>query len=69
MCIRDRAKQVQSRIKAMEKLELIEVPTEKEVAAKFDFPEPQRSSRIVAEIENASVGLSLIHISEPTRPY
>ena len=40
----------------MEKLELIEVPTEKEIAAKFDFPEPQRSSRIVAEIENASVG-------------
>lgn len=51
-----KAKQVQSRIKAMEKLELIEVPTESEVAAKFDFPEPQRSSRIVAEIENASVG-------------
>ena len=51
-----KAKQVQSRIKAMEKLELIEVPTEKEIAAKFDFPEPQRSSRIVAEIENASVG-------------
>jgi len=51
-----KAKQVQSRIKAMEKLELIEVPTEKEIAAKFDFPEPQRSSRIVAEIEDASVG-------------
>ena len=51
-----KAKQVQSRIKAMEKLELIEVPTDKEVAAKFDFPEPQRSSRVVAEIENASVG-------------
>ena len=51
-----KAKQVQSRIKAMEKLELIEVPTEKEIAAKFDFPEPQRSSRIVAEIEDATVG-------------
>lgn len=51
-----KAKQVQSRIKAMEKLELIEVPTEKEIAAKFDFPSPQRSSRIVAEIEDASVG-------------
>ena len=51
-----KAKQVQSRIKAMEKLELIEVPTEKEIAAKFDFPQPQRSSRIVAEIEDASVG-------------
>ncbi len=51
-----KARQVQSRIKAMEKLELIEVPTEKEIAAKFDFPEPQRSSRVVAEIEGASVG-------------
>ena len=53
-----KAKQVQSRIKAMEKLELIEVPTEKEIAAKFDFPEPQRSSRIVAEIDDATVGYS-----------
>ncbi len=51
-----KAKQVQSRIKAMEKLELIEVPTEKEIAAKFDFPEPQRSSRLVAEIVDATVG-------------
>ncbi len=51
-----KARQVQSRIKAMEKLELIEVPTEKEIAARFDFPEPQRSSRIVAEIEDATVG-------------
>ena len=59
-----KAKQVQSRIKAMEKLELIEVPTEKEIAAKFDFPEPQRSSRIVAEIENASVGYEGVTILE-----
>ncbi len=51
-----KARQVQSRIKAVEKLDLIEVPEEKELAAKFDFPEPQRSSRIVAEIENATVG-------------
>ena len=51
-----KAKQVQSRIKAMEKLELIEVPTEKEIAAKYDFPQPQRSSRIVAQIDDATVG-------------
>lgn len=51
-----KARQVQSRIKALEKLELIELPTEKEIAAKFDFPQPQRSSRIVAEIKDASVG-------------
>ncbi len=51
-----KARQVQSRIKAIEKLDLIEIPGEKELAAKFDFPEPQRSSRTVAEIKNASVG-------------
>ena len=51
-----KARQVQSRVKALEKLELIEVPTEKEIAAKFDFPQPQRSSRIVAELKNATVG-------------
>ena len=51
-----KARQVQSRIKAIEKLDLIELPSEKELAAKFDFPQPQRSSRVVAELENASVG-------------
>jgi ATP-binding cassette subfamily F protein 3 len=51
-----KSRQVQSRIKAIEKLELIEVPTQKEIAAKFDFPEPQRSSRLVAEIDGATVG-------------
>ncbi len=59
-----KAKQVQSRIKAMEKLELIEVPTEKEIAAKFDFPEPRRSSRVVAEIENAAAGYDDVTIIE-----
>ncbi len=51
-----KARQVQSRIKAIEKLDLIEVPGERELAAKFDFPEPQRSSRIVAELEGVAVG-------------
>ena len=51
-----KAKQVQSRIKAIEKLDLIEVPDDKEVAARFDFPAPQRSSRVVAEIEGGAVG-------------
>ena len=51
-----KARQVQSRIKAIEKLDLIELPGEKELAAKFDFPQPQRSSRVVAELDNASVG-------------
>lgn len=51
-----KARQVQSRIKTLEKLERIEVPTEKEIKARFAFPEPHRSSRVVAELTNASVG-------------
>ena len=47
-----KARQVQSRIKTLEKLEAIEVPTQKELRAKFQFPEPQRSSRIVVQLEN-----------------
>lgn len=51
-----KARQVQSRIKTLEKLERIAVPTQKELAAKFAFPEPRRSSRVVVEFDNASVG-------------
>ncbi|MFT5530062.1 MAG: ATP-binding cassette subfamily F protein 3 [Candidatus Poriferisodalaceae bacterium] len=57
-----KARQVQSRIKAMEKIELIKPPTRKELQARFEFPEPQRSSRIVAEIENASVGYDGVEV-------
>ncbi len=46
-----KARQVQSRIKTLEKLEAIEVPTKKELKAKFAFPEPRRSSRIVVQVE------------------
>ncbi|MDG2028256.1 MAG: ABC-F family ATP-binding cassette domain-containing protein [Acidimicrobiales bacterium] len=51
-----KARQVQSRIKTLEKLEKIEVPTRKELVARFAFPEPPRSSRTVAEFHNATVG-------------
>lgn len=51
-----KARQVQSRIKALEKLDRIEVPTEKEVKAKFGFPEPRRSARVVAEFEKVTAG-------------
>ncbi len=50
-----KARQVQSRIKAMEKIETIEVPTVAKLKAKFAFPEPGRSSRVVAELKNATV--------------
>ncbi len=51
-----KARQVQSRIKTLERLERIEVPDRKELAAKFAFPEPQRSARVVAELEGVAVG-------------
>jgi len=51
-----KARQVQSRIKTLEKLERIEVPTRESIKAKFAFPEPQRSSRVVVEIESAAAG-------------
>jgi ATP-binding cassette subfamily F protein 3 len=51
-----KARQVQSRLKTLEKLERIEVPDRNEVVAKFAFPAPQRSSRVVIEVAGATVG-------------
>ncbi len=46
-----KAKQVQSRIKELEKIERIEVP-EEEPVIHFKFPQPPPSGRIVVEAEN-----------------
>ena len=46
-----KAKQVQSRIKELEKIERIEVPPE-EKAIHFHFPQPKPSGRVVAEFKN-----------------
>jgi len=51
-----KARQVQSRIKTLEKLDQIKVPDRKELVARFAFPEPPRSSRVVAEFADATVG-------------
>ena len=48
-----KAKQVQSRIKELEKIERIEIP-EKEPVIHFRFPQPQPSGRMVVEVENLS---------------
>ena len=48
-----KAKQVQSRIKELEKIERIEVPPE-EKTIHFSFPQPKPSGRIVAEFEGVS---------------
>lgn len=48
-----KAKQVQSRIKELERMERIEVPPE-EKTIRFKFPQPKPSGRIVAEFENVA---------------
>jgi ATPase subunit of ABC transporter with duplicated ATPase domains len=48
-----RAAQVQSRIKALDKIEKIELPKKRQVV-KFDFREPPRSGDQVAVVENVS---------------
>jgi ATP-binding cassette, subfamily F, member 3 len=48
-----KAKQVQSRIKELEKIERIEIPLE-EKAIHFSFPQPKASGRIVAEFKSVA---------------
>src|SRR5271168_162553 len=48
-----KAKQVQSRIKELEKIERIEIP-EEEAVIHFKFPQPQPSGRTVVEVEGLS---------------
>ena len=48
-----KARQVQSRIKELEKIERIELPAE-EKTIHFSFPQPKASGRIVAEFQNVA---------------
>jgi ATP-binding cassette, subfamily F, member 3 len=50
-----KAKQVQSRIKALDKVDRIEVPDHRQLVARFQFPEPVRAGRVVAELTGATV--------------
>ncbi len=51
-----KARQVQSRVKALEKIERITVPDDETLKAKFAFAPPPRSSRVVAELHGVDVG-------------
>ena len=51
-----KARQVQSRIKALDKIDRIVVPERKELVARFAFPPPARCSRVVAELEEVDAG-------------
>src|SRR5215469_5403599 len=56
-----KAKQVQSRIKELEKIERIEIPPE-EPAIHFSFPQPKPSGRIVAEFKDVSKSYGQKHV-------
>src|SRR5215813_11578610 len=56
-----KAKQVQSRIKELEKIERIEIPQE-EQAIHFTFPQPKPSGRIVAEFKDVSKSYGIKHV-------
>lgn len=56
-----KAKQVQSRIKELEKLERIEVPPE-EKTIHFRFPQPQPSGRVVVELDAVAKSYGDTHV-------
>jgi len=56
-----KAKQVQSRIKELERIERIEVPPE-EKTIHFTFPQPKPSGRIVAEFEDVAKSYGEKHV-------
>jgi ATP-binding cassette subfamily F protein 3 len=58
-----KAKQVQSRIKELEKIERIQIP-EEEKTVHFSFPQPKPSGRIVAEFANVAKSYGERGISE-----
>ncbi|MDR3793584.1 MAG: ABC-F family ATP-binding cassette domain-containing protein [Terracidiphilus sp.] len=61
-----KAKQVQSRIKELEKIERIEVP-EEEPVIHFKFPQPPPSGRMVAEAEGLSKNYGEKHVLKNVR--
>src|SRR5579863_8244546 len=56
-----KAKQVQSRIKELEKIERIEIPPD-EKTIRFRFPQPKPSGRVVAELTNVSKSYGAKHV-------
>jgi ATP-binding cassette subfamily F protein 3 len=56
-----KAKQVQSRIKELEKIERIEIPPD-EKAIHFRFPQPKPSGRIVAEFKGVAKSYGVKHV-------
>jgi ATP-binding cassette subfamily F protein 3 len=61
-----KAKQVQSRVKELEKIERIEIP-EAEPVIHFKFPQPPQSGRIVAEAEDLAKSYAPKHVFSGAR--
>jgi len=57
-----KAKQVQSRIKELERMERVELPPEEEKAIRFSFPQPKPSGRIVAEFHGVAKSYGPKHV-------
>jgi ATP-binding cassette, subfamily F, member 3 len=57
-----KAKQVQSRIKELERLERVEEPPPEEKTIHFSFPQPKQSGRIVAEFKNVAKSYGDKHV-------
>lgn len=51
-----KAKQVQSRIKQLDRIERVAIPEARAVRTKFTFPQPARSPRVVAEVAQVTFG-------------
>jgi len=49
-----KAKQVQSRIKELERMEKVEAPPPEEKTIHFNFPQPKQSGRVVAEMKGVA---------------
>ncbi len=56
-----KAKQVQSRIKALEKVERVSTPTQRKRKMNLAFPQPPRAGRVVMELKD-------LHFSYPDHP-
>ena len=57
-----KARQVQSRIKALDRIDRIEVPDDRQTSARFAFPPPRRSGRVVAELADVHLSFGERHV-------
>lgn len=57
-----KARQVQSRVKMLEKMEHLQLPDDDRKSVNFRFPQPPTSGRIVVEAENVAKSYDRLHV-------